>query len=844
MHGDVSGRVGRVPRLALSLVLSALLMASMAPMAWASEDGDSGTAGSEQEAPSGVQVENGIKYGITTQGTATVVGLDDTSITDLVIPETLGGAPVTAIDSKAFYLNNHLKSVSLPEGITSIGDSAFGGCRKISNLILPDTIQSIGSQAFSSCSALVSVKLPSSLDTLGFASFSYCESLESISLPEGFKSLEGQTFKECTSLNTVSLPQSLQVIDYLDFSNCTQLASITLPTNLTRINFSAFSGCASLQRVSLPASVEYVGSGAFNGLARGSVVTVQTRSLYNKISSSLDSYLSTDRTTFSYEEGFPIEISSVTVSPSSLTMTVYQSEQLNATISPASVTDAEVSWSSSDTSVATVSSTGRVSAKQVGSATITASADGKSSSCIVTVVSDPSLSVRLYDDPLEITVSSRLTDKLTWKVSDGSVVQITDISNLSVSLPGYVSVTSTATVAPKSVGTSMVQAYAGSTLVYQVLVEVSPGGNLKDISDAVVSGLEESYALPDDNKSIEPKPVVIFEGTTLSEGTDYSLSYSNNDAVGTATIVITGKGRYTGTRRVQFEIVDSLTDISKAVVSNIEDSYPLRANNEPVQPKPTVTLGGNKLSEGVDYSLSYADNTTVGTASITITGIGNYEGMITVTFTIVESQNDIPYFPDVSATDWYYEYLTYVVSHGIMTGYTTPNSPTLFGPADNITRGQIATMLYRAANPSSVDTTDPGHYATTSAFLDVPSRTYYTAAINWCKERGIITGYMDGSGRFGPEDNVTREQFATMVCRFVASMGIGTSAVSSEFDSMPDRNQVSNYSAPSFAWCFDNGILTGRIEEEGVYLRPLDSATRAEAAKIFTIVLRDIIRME
>ena len=148
------------------------------------------------------------------------------------------------------------------------------------------------------------------------------------------------------------------------------------------------------------------------------------------------------------------------------------------------------------------------------------------------------------------------------------------------------------------------------------------------IGNATVSGIaNQTYT----GKAFTPKPTVKVGSTTLREGTDYTLSYKNNvnAGVNTASVIVTGKGNYTGTVTRTFTIVQR--SISSATVGVATQTYTGKA----LTPKPTVTLSGyGTLREGTDYSLSYKNNTNVGTATVTMTGKGNYTGTRTATFKI------------------------------------------------------------------------------------------------------------------------------------------------------------------------------------------------------------------
>ena len=137
--------------------------------------------------------------------------------------------------------------------------------------------------------------------------------------------------------------------------------------------------------------------------------------------------------------------------------------------------------------------------------------------------------------------------------------------------------------------------------------------------------------------AITPKPTVKNGNTTLKEGTDYSISYSNNVNAGTATVTITGKGNYKGSKSVSFSI--SKKTVSGLTISSVSAQD---HTGKAITPKPTVKDGSKTLIEGTDYRLSYKNNTNTGTATITVTGAGNYSGTKDVTFTIKAKPTPAP----------------------------------------------------------------------------------------------------------------------------------------------------------------------------------------------------------
>ncbi|WP_251197697.1 RICIN domain-containing protein [Anaerotardibacter muris] len=137
------------------------------------------------------------------------------------------------------------------------------------------------------------------------------------------------------------------------------------------------------------------------------------------------------------------------------------------------------------------------------------------------------------------------------------------------------------------------------------------------VSDYVYTGL-----------AILPNPSLKYGNSALKEGTDYTLSYRNNINVGTASVVITGKGLYTGTKTITFRI--DAKNISSATASVADQNY----TGKSLTPTPVVKSDSTVLKNGTDYTLIYRNNVNAGTATITITGKGNYTGTKTITFKI------------------------------------------------------------------------------------------------------------------------------------------------------------------------------------------------------------------
>lgn len=214
--------------------------------------------------------------------------------------------------------------------------------------------------------------------------------------------------------------------------------------------------------------------------------------------------------------------------------------------------------------------------------------------------------------------------------------------------------------------------------------------------------------------------------------------------------------------------------------------------------------------------------------SLPLTDGSYYEANLTLentsapSFTLSEDENaagDAFPFTDVPTSAWFYDSVRNVYENYIMNGV----SPTLFQPNGTMSRAMVATVLWRLEGEPEMDDT--------SVFTDVPRGQWYTQAITWAYEQGIITGY--GGGRFGPQDNVTRQQLAAMLFRYAKTMDLdgGERATLSAYR---DQGQVADWAREAFAWAVAKGHITGTSPTT---LSPTGTATRAQCAAILTRML-------
>ena len=356
--------------------------------------------------------------------------------------------------------------------------------------------------------------------------------------------------------------------------------------------------------------------------------------------------------------------SKINLNSGSATIEAGTTKSLTATILPTNSTNKTIIWSTSDASIATVSG-GTVTGKKAGTVTITAkTTNGLTANAQIKVVSGHTFGTwtttknatctQVGTKSRKCTVCGKTETQTIAKTGHKSVTDKaipatcttdgkTEGSHCSVCGAVIKAQTTITATGHKSSGWIVDKAASigvkGSkhkecTVCKKVLETAEiPALSRISISKASVTLSTSTYAY--DGKAKKPGITVKLSGKTLKNGTDYTVSYSNNTKVGTATVKITGKGNYTGSVSKTYSIKNNF---KKATVSGISTKAFTGKN---ITQSITVKYNGKTLKKGTDYTVSYSNSKNIGTATVKITGKGSYTGTITKTFKINPAKQEI-----------------------------------------------------------------------------------------------------------------------------------------------------------------------------------------------------------
>lgn len=203
-------------------------------------------------------------FTVSSEGTLTKIGngLSNSNVEKVVFPGTLDGKAVKSIGFEAFKFSG-IKSISLPEGVTSIGNFAFYGCSGLTEIVIPSSVKTIGREAFRACSGLTEIIIPNSVTTIDYCAFYGCSGITDLIIPNSVTTIGEYAFYDCTGLTSVQVSNSLTELADRTFTGCRNLTSITIPDSVTKIKHRVFYDCVNLRSITIPSSVTYIGEMAF-----------------------------------------------------------------------------------------------------------------------------------------------------------------------------------------------------------------------------------------------------------------------------------------------------------------------------------------------------------------------------------------------------------------------------------------------------------------------------------------------------------------------------------------------------------------------------------------------------
>ena len=181
-------------------------------------------------------------------------------------------------------------------------------------------------------------------------------------------------------------------------------------------------------------------------------------------------------------------------------------------------------------------------------------------------------------------------------------------------------------------------------------------------------------------------------------------------------------------------------------------------------------------------------------------------------------------FTDIMESDWYYDAVKYANINNLMTG----TSADKFSPNTPMTRAMLVTLLYRREGEPAV--------TAANSFADADDGQWYTSAVIWAYENGVVTGY--DNGLFGTNDNVTREQTVTILRNYAQKKGLNVSKTT-DLSAYTDIGEISFWALNSMKWANAEGLLSGR---SATTLAPKGTATRAEVASIFMSFMENVVQ--
>ena len=201
------------------------------------------------------EYSEGLKFTLNADGVSYSVSKGTCNDTNVVIPSTYEGKPVTSIGKDAFRGFTSLISVEIPNSIILIDDYAFYYCTSLADIEIPNSVTIIGGGAFTFCKSLVNIEIPNSITHINSDTFSNCSSLTNIVIPDSVTTIGSYAFDTCQNLESIEIPNSVTTICTSAFGDCTSLSSVKLTNSVMSIWEKTFENCTSLTSIDFEGTV-------------------------------------------------------------------------------------------------------------------------------------------------------------------------------------------------------------------------------------------------------------------------------------------------------------------------------------------------------------------------------------------------------------------------------------------------------------------------------------------------------------------------------------------------------------------------------------------------------------
>ncbi len=776
------------------------------------------------------------------------------SRTAYIVPE-----KVTKIATMAFARNQSLQSVSLGDTVTELGESAFQECYSLRSVVIPDSVTEVGYFTFFGCENLESVAFGGGLESTSYQMFEECSSLTDITFSRELRKLYARTFARCYSLSEVELPENieeigngcfgecfaltsftskgLKAIPYQAFLNDRALSSVSLNEGVTSISRVSFYGCTVLEAITVPKTVTFIHPIAFPKATEITCLNPEMDAF------GINGYRRLDEVAVSgtRKYGFAYEVLKI--------VNEKRAENgMGALIMDESLLETAM------TRAAEIS-------------VLFAHTRPDSSSCF-------DLNQLMHAENVAAWQTSPAAAMDSWMNSDGHRENILTESFTTIGIGCFQIDGQYYWV--QCFGENEASADCSQPADREVTEEIAIAMETFDEannSTGIIWGEPESYqyefGIAPDNQKMEENSSAELYAYIVNPGTNGKTKLTAagvNWKSGDMDLVTVENGKLKSLSKSGQTTIDASTkegyfqasailSVGKEEEDPQEPSDPSEPQepsdpSEPQEPsdpqepsEPQVRISFEEpdremvIKESIKLHVTvepagYAGDVTWKSSDSnvlrvdkdgTITALWPGQAQVTAELNgktavcTVKVYGTEKVYTDVQTTDWYYNYLNKAYIENLMSGYSNGQ----FGPADNITRGQFAIILYRYEG-------EPAVSFDAHTFPDVAGGLYYSDAIAWAKETGVVGGY--SNGYFGPDDAMTREQFATMMYRYACYKGydVNISGSQDTFYAFPDAGQVTAFAETAMQWAVNRGLISG---DQGM-LNPQGTANRAVTATI------------